>query len=355
MNNYNNIYKTVLYNDATRCKVSLDNISFSMANTLGNMMRRVSLYTICHHKVIAISGPEIKSIWSNIPNVEENIYDVLDNLNRITLPFEPKLIKNNSLIIGVINKNGKCTTKDIVFYTDEKCTTKYEVNLPETHLFTTNTNIEIKLYLKPVNEFLTNEEADKKYHKELSQYNPVFLSINLPPVFKFSYNVQETSQEEMQTINNTESLIIELENDGYIDPLDQLDQIIESSQNLLLSIQKVYKMHQNNSNIKFHHISLADLKQNNTISYRTFNILLEYGIEYLEQLQQFTYGEIKKLNKLGIKSLKQINNLMTLFKLKFKQGFDEDNDDEDINDENDSDDNTLNENLTSNKDNYKKK
>ncbi len=173
--------------------------------TLGNALRRVILSSLPGSAVTSIQIKGINHEFSTIPNVMEDVINIILNLKQVRFKMHQEGVYNVS-----IKENGekKVTAKDI------KVPSQLEVVNKNQHIATlTNrkANLEIDMTVEEGLGFVTIEEK----HKQKLEVGSISLDAIFTPIKKVSYDVENMRVGEKTDYNR---LIMVIETDGSITP-----------------------------------------------------------------------------------------------------------------------------------------
>jgi len=233
--------------------------------TIGNALRRVLLSDL---KGLAIAGVRIADVnheFSTIPDVKEDVIDILLNLKQVVLKGE---INEPTLSRLTYHGPGIITAKDIEL--------PDEITLVEPNQYITSVNTSKTVEM----EFLI--KAGEGY--SLSSKNPLpegFLAIDAVymPVKKVNFFIETSGND---SASNLETLILEIYTNGSITPREALSSASEL-------LQKI-----------FDSLTIAEL------SVRAYNCLKRANIHTLPDLLKYSQEDLLEFKNFGQKSADEV-------------------------------------------------
>jgi len=275
--------------------------------TIGNALRRVLLSDL---EGLSFSGVRIANInheFSVVPNIKEDVIDILLNIKQIILK-------------GSITESVCCR----LLYTGPGIITAKEIALPTEIEF-----VEPNQYIATVTATSTIEMEfliKKGEGYSLKQSNDLpkgFLAIDAiyMPVKKANFFI-ETSEDNI--LSNAETLILEISTNGSIKPIDALNYASDILQNIFDSLRildlpkKITSFpienlvpKTNNLNAEFDNILIEELE----LSVRAYNCLKRANINSLGELLKYSQKDLLGFKYFGQKSADEV-----CFRLKAKFG-----------------------------------
>jgi DNA-directed RNA polymerase subunit alpha len=264
--------------------------------TVGNALRRVLLSDL---QGLAIAGVRIADVnheFSTIPDVKEDVIDILLNLKQIVLKGN---IVESSLSRLAYHGPGIITAKDIEL--------SGEITLvePNQYIASVNTNKTIEM------EFLLKNGEGYTMSNSSSQVPEGFLAIDAVymPVKKVNFFI-ETSSNNIAT--GLESLILEVYTNGSITPTEAVSAASEILQTIFGSltltnlpiqpktiVEDELKQEKDN---ELHNIMIEELE----LSVRAFNCLKRANIHTLPDLLKYSKEDLLEFKNFGQKSADEV-------------------------------------------------
>jgi DNA-directed RNA polymerase subunit alpha len=264
--------------------------------TIGNALRRVLLSDL---QGLAIAGVRIADVnheFSTIPDVKEDVIDILLNLKQVVLKGS---IKEATLSRLAYHGPGIITAKDIEL--------PDEITLvePNQYIASINTNkvVEMEFVIKSGEGYCINN---------LSNIVPEgFLAIDAVymPVTKVNFFIETSGN---MTTANLESLILEVYTNGSITPTEAVSASSEILQTIFGSlrltdfplqtqplIDETLKKEKDN---KFENILIEELE----LSVRAFNCLKRANIHTLADLLKYSQDDLLEFKNFGQKSADEV-------------------------------------------------
>ena len=264
--------------------------------TIGNSLRRILLSSLPGAAITSIKIDGVLHEFSTIPNVVEDVPELIVNLKGVRL----KLEENEEKIIRIDAKEGEVTAGDII--TDGTV----EVLNKDLHIATVSEGGQLRI------EMTVNRgrgyniaEKNKKTNQDIS-----VLPIDsiYTPVKKVNYTVENTRVGQMV---DYDKLIIEVWTDGSLKPYEALSlaaKVMTGHLELFIDLSETTKNTQvmvekeESKKEKVLEMSIEDLE----LSVRSFNCLKRASIATVEDLVNKSESEMMKVRNLGKKSLDEV-------------------------------------------------
>ena len=276
--------------------------------TIGNSLRRILLSSLTGCAITSIKIEGVLHEFSSIPNVVEDVPEIIVNLKNVRLKFaenEEKVMRIN------FKGEGEVTAADIV--TDGTV----EILNPDLHIATVSEGGQLIMELTAdMGRGYSPSEKNKKPNQDIS-----VLPIDsiYTPVKKVNYQVKNTRVGQMV---DYDKLIIEVWTDGSLKAHEALSlaakvmtghlelfiDLSEATKNTQVMIEK-----EESKKEKVLETSIEELE----LSVRSFNCLKRAGISTVEDLTNKTEAEMMKVRNLGKKSLDEVTNKLQLLGLDF--------------------------------------
>lgn len=278
--------------------------------TIGNSLRRVLLSSLPGAAITGVKIEGIQHEFMTIPNVVENVMEVLLNLKSVRFRMhvdEPKTLK--------LNFKGKGE----VLAADIKTDADIEVLNKNLHIATTSkgANLNMELIVEKGRGY-NSVEANKKENEDV---NLLAIDSIFTPVKKVNYSVEATRVGKRVDFDK---LIIELWTDGSIKPeaaLSLAAKITNDHLALFINLseegretQVMLEKEEPEEEDEKYNIKIEDLGLTN----RSTNSLRLQKIETLAELLKYTEDEVSKFRNLGEKSLEEIKEKLIEFDVTLK-------------------------------------
>ena len=265
--------------------------------TIGNSLRRILLSSLTGCAITSIKIEGVLHEFSSIPNVVEDVPEIIVNLKNVRLKFaenEEKVMRIN------FKGEGEVTAADIV--TDGTV----EILNPDLHIATVSEGGQLIMELTAdMGRGYSPSEKNKKPNQDIS-----VLPIDsiYTPVKKVNYQVKNTRVGQMV---DYDKLIIEVWTDGSLKAHEALSlaakvmtghlelfiDLSEATRNTQVMIEK-----EESKKEKVLETSIEDLE----LSVRSFNCLKRVGIATVEDLTNKSESDMMKVRNLGKKSLDEV-------------------------------------------------
>ena len=265
--------------------------------TIGNSLRRILLSSLTGCAITSIKIEGVLHEFSSIPNVVEDVPEIIVNLKNVRLKFaenEEKVMRIN------FKGEGEVTAGDII--TDGTV----EILNPDLHIATVSEGGQLIMELTAdMGRGYSPSEKNKKPNQDIS-----VLPIDsiYTPVKKVNYQVKNTRVGQMV---DYDKLIIEVWTDGSLKAHEALSlaakvmtghlelfiDLSEATRNTQVMIEK-----EESKKEKVLETSIEDLE----LSVRSFNCLKRAGIATVEDLTNKSESDMMKVRNLGKKSLDEV-------------------------------------------------
>ena len=265
--------------------------------TIGNSLRRILLSSLPGCAITSVKINGVLHEFSSIPNVVEDVPEIIVNLKNVRLKFaeeEEKVLRLD------FNGEGEVTAGDI--QTDGTV----EILNPDLHIATVSEGGHLVMELT-ANRGRGYVPSDK--NKTLDQDISVLpIDSIYTPVKKVNYQIENTRVGQMVDLDR---LVIEVWTDGSLKPYEALSlaaeiltghlelfiDLSEATKNTKVRIEK-----EENKKERILEKSIEELE----LSVRSFNCLKRAGISTVEDLANKTESDMMKVRNLGKKSLDEV-------------------------------------------------
>ena len=278
--------------------------------TIGNSLRRILLSSLTGCAITSVKIDGVLHEFSSIPNVVEDVPEIIVNLKNVRLKFaenEEKVMRIN------FKGEGEVTAGDII--TDGTV----EILNPDLHIATVSEGGQLIMELTAdMGRGYSPSEKNKKPNQEIS-----VLPIDsiYTPVKKVNYQVKNTRVGQMV---DYDKLIIEVWTDGSLKAHEALSlaakvmtghlelfiDLSEATKNTQVMIEK-----EESKKEKVLETSIEELE----LSVRSFNCLKRAGIATVEDLTNRSESDMMKVRNLGKKSLDEVTAKLHSLGLSFAE------------------------------------
>ena len=265
--------------------------------TIGNSLRRILLSSLTGCALTSVKIEGVLHEFSSIPNVVEDVPEIIVNLKNVRLKFtenEEKVMRIN------FKGEGEVTAADII--TDGTV----EILNPDLHIATVSEGGQLIMELTAdMGRGYSPSDKNKKPNQDIS-----VLPIDsiYTPVKKVNYQVKNTRVGQMV---DYDKLIIEVWTDGSVKAHEALSlaakvmtghlelfiDLSEATRNTQVMIEK-----EESKKEKVLETSIEELE----LSVRSFNCLKRAGIATVEDLTNRSESDMMKVRNLGKKSLDEV-------------------------------------------------
>ena len=276
--------------------------------TIGNSLRRILLSSLPGAAITTVKIDGVAHEFSTIPNVVEDVPEIIVNLKSVRL----KMFDNQEKTISIDFKGeGEVKAGDII--TDSSI----EILNPDLHIATVAEGGHLKMEMT-VDKGRGYNVAEK--NKGLSKAIDVLpIDSIFTPVKKVNYSVQNTRVGQMVDFDK---LTIEVWTDGSLKAHEALSlaakvmtghlelfiDLSETAKNTKVMIEK-----EESKKEKVLEMLIEELE----LSVRSYNCLKRAGITTVEDLANKTESDMMKVRNLGKKSLDEVTNKLRSLDLDF--------------------------------------
>ena len=295
-------------NDSNYAKFVCEPLERGYGVTIGNSLRRILLSSLPGSAITSAKIEGVVHEFSTIPNVVEDVPEIILNLKSVRLKFD----KNEEKVLRINFKGeGEVTAKDII--TDGTV----EILNPDLHIATVSNGGSLVMELTAdMGRGYNTAEKNKKPDQPLG-----VLPIDsiYTPVKKVNYSVENTRVGQRV---DYDKLTIEVWTDGSLKPYEALSlaakvmtghlelfiDLSEATKNTQVMIEK-----EESKKEKVLEMSIEDLE----LSVRSFNCLKRANISTVEDLASKSEADMMKVRNLGKKSLDEVTNKLHSLGLDF--------------------------------------
>lgn len=265
--------------------------------TIGNSLRRILLSSLPGCAITSVKINGVLHEFSSIPNVVEDVPEIIVNLKNVRLKFaeeEEKVLRLD------FNGEGEVTAGDI--QTDGTV----EILNPDLHIATVSEGGHLVMELT-ANRGRGYVPSDKNKTPD-QDISVLPIDSIYTPVKKVNYQIENTRVGQMVDLDR---LVIEVWTDGSLKPYEALSlaakiltghlelfiDLSEATKNTKVMIEK-----EENKKERILEKSIEELE----LSVRSFNCLKRAGILTVEDLASKTESDMMKVRNLGKKSLDEV-------------------------------------------------
>ena len=279
--------------------------------TLGNSLRRVLLSSLPGAAVTAVKIEGIQHEFTTIPNVKEDVIELLLNVKAIRL--KPLSDRSGRLYLD-FNGEGPVCAGDI------KPDADFEIINPELHLATLDSpdaRLDVVFHVEQGRGYVPAESGDG-FPLGVIPVDAIYT-----PVRRVNYSIQKAR---VGQASNYDQLTLEIWTDGTISPKDALSrsaEILVGQFSLFIDLGQVTAEDEKSPDaaipVEQYEITLEQLG----LSARTFNSLRRSGITKLGELLEKTDAEMLGLRSFGQKSLDEVKERLESLNLRTRSANDE--------------------------------
>ena len=277
--------------------------------TLGNSLRRVLLSSLPGAAVVAVKIKGVDHEFSTIPNVKEDVIEIILNLKQLRL----KVHSDRPVKLEMKVKGEKVVTG-----ADFKKNSDVEVENTDLHIATLdNKSAELEMEVV-VNAGRGYVPVEQREH-EILEIGMIAVDAIYSPVRTVNY---DTNNVRVGQITNYDELILTIETDGTINGKDAIDQAsrilmdhfaLFGKDNLEQTAPAPVLDTAADEGIK---IAEGDDLKTLGLSNRSYNALVKNNINKISELSGLDHDQLMTTEGLGAKSVDEIEKLLAEYKAK---------------------------------------
>ena len=265
--------------------------------TIGNSLRRILLSSLPGCSITSVKINGVLHEFSSIPNVVEDVPEIIVNLKNVRLKFNEE---EDKILHLDFKGEGEVTARDL--QTDGTV----EILNPDLHIATVSEGGHLVMELT-ANRGRGYVSSDKNKSSD-QDISVLPIDSIYTPVKKVNYQIENTRVGQMVDLDR---LVIEVWTDGSLKPYEALSlaakiltghlelfiDLSEATKNTKIMIEK-----EENKKERILEKSIEELE----LSVRSFNCLKRAGISTVEDLANKTESDMMKVRNLGKKSLDEV-------------------------------------------------
>ncbi len=274
--------------------------------TLGNSLRRVLLSSLPGAAVVAVKIKGVDHEFSTIPNVKEDVIEIILNLKQLRL----KLHSDQPVRMELKVKGEKAVTG-----ADFKKNADIEIVNPDLHIATLDNksaDFEMEVVVSAGRGYVPVEQREN----EKLEIGMIAVDAIYTPVKMVNYDINNVR---VGQITNYDELTLTIETDGTIDgkhALDQASQILLGHFGLFakgtLDQPAAAPVLDTAADEGLRTPEEDDLKSLG-LSNRSYNALLKNDITKISQLTSMNHDQLLTVEGLGDKSIEEIERLLATY------------------------------------------
>lgn len=287
--------------DGSYGKFTVEPLERGLGTTLGNALRRILLSALPGAACVGIKIAGVQHEFSTIPNVVEDVVEIILNIKGIAFKAIGNLDNENKPIVH-LRKN----VPGPVYAGDIDCGLDVEILNPTQYLCTLDegADLDMELTIGTGRGFVTADK-NKDPHQPIG-YIPV--DSIYTPVVATNYTVEDTRVGQSLDYDR---LVVELKTNGTISAREIISlaaKILEDHARLFVDLSvdmdkmNVLITQEENKQQKVLEMTIEDLD----LSVRSYNCLKRAGIHTVEDLTKKSSDDMLKVRNLGKKSLDEV-------------------------------------------------
>jgi len=287
--------------------------------TLGNALRRVLLSSLSGAAIVSVKIKNVKHEFSTIPNVAEDIIQIILNLKQVRF----KLFGEESVKVNLKVKGEKKITADMI-----ECPSNVEVVNGDAFIASITSpkgEVEIEMEISSGIGYIPVEQQDR----EKKEVGVIAVDAIYTPIRRVNYTI---SNMRVGKRTDFEKISLEIATDGSIDPqeafLKSVEILVEQF-SILKDLEKAGKEKEVVAPEKKEVAvevkkeekdpNLVEITQLKSLSTRTLNVLEKAKIKNVGDIVKLNEDEITNLDGMGAKGIKEIKKAVGDFGLNLKK------------------------------------
>lgn len=304
-------------------KMEIEGCYPGYGTTLGNTLRRVLLSSLPGSAIIAVKIKGATHEFSTIPNVLEDVIQIILNLKQVRF----KLHRDEPVKASLKVKGEKTITAGMF-----KCPSDIEVITKDAHIATiTNPKGEIDIEVEVGNGLgYVPVEQQERGEKEIGV---IAVDAIYTPIRRVNYTVDN-----MRVGKKTdyEKITLEMSTDGSISPqeafskavtilvdqfstLADIEKAFEEKEPVSAKVEQIEKWTKKEKEIEREDPGKIEVNVLKSLSTRTLNVLEKNKVAVIEDIIKMTEAQLNDLDGMGAKGLKEIKKAIGDFGLNLKQ------------------------------------
>jgi DNA-directed RNA polymerase subunit alpha len=300
-------------------KFEIDGCYPGYGTTVGNALRRVLLSSLPGSAITSIKIKGVKHEFSTIPNVLEDVIQIVLNLKQVRL----KSHKDEPVTVTLSVKGEKVITAGMI-----KCPTDVEVITKDAPIATiTNAKGEFDMEME-VENGIGYVPVDQQL-REKKEVGMIALDAIYTPIRRVNYTI-----ENMRVGKRTdfEKIKLEVATDGSISPKDAFAQavkILSDQFSVLTSIKEVEDIVEEELieapieaeviEVITEDVTKTEVTALKNLSTRTLNVLEKANIATVADIVKLTEEQVGSLEGMGAKGIKEIKKAIGDFGINLKK------------------------------------
>ena len=270
--------------------------------TIGNSLRRVLLSSLQGSAITSIKIDGILHEFTHIPNVVEDVTDIILNLKEVRI----KKLNPKPVVLDLDVKGPAVVTASDIQMVDDM-----EIMNPHHKICTVSEggHLKMKLAVKSGKGYVPSE-----VHKDSTLgVDSIPIDAIYTPIKKVNYTVTNAR---VRQRTDYDKLVLEVWTDGSVTPKDAVAyaaKIIKEHMQIFISFKELLEPVDESESSEEQEVNQYLFKSVDELelSVRSANCLQNANIKYIGQLVQKTEGEMLKTKNFGRKSLKEIKEILS--------------------------------------------
>ncbi|MBI3952743.1 MAG: DNA-directed RNA polymerase subunit alpha [Candidatus Doudnabacteria bacterium] len=277
--------------------------------TIGNSLRRILLSSLPGAAVVAVKIKGVDHEFSTIPNVKEDVIEIILNLKQLRMKIHSE---------GQIRLELKAKGEKIASAADFKKNSEVEIVNPDLHIATLDNksaDLEMEVIVQAGRGYVPVEQREN----EKLEIGMIAVDAIYTPIRNVNFDVRNVR---VGQITNFDELVLTIETDGTISGKDAFDQaarmLVEhfrlfTKENLEEEAEvsePVVEAEKQDEGLK---TPEEDDLRSLGLSNRSYNALVKNNITRISDLQSLTHDQMMEMEGLGGKSVEEIERLLATY------------------------------------------
>ncbi len=302
-------------------KFTIEKLERGFGNTMGTAMRRTILSSIPSAAPFAIELKGASHEFQGIPNIAEDVAEIILNLKELVIYADPTLIENDKIYEAkLVSGEGVVKAGEFELPSGLEIVNK-DLVIANT---TKNKALDLKIYIRYSKGFRTFEENRSIVSDELGLNKQIIpMDSNFSPVVTVNFSVEEVNPGESYVY---ERLVLEVVTKGNMSAQEvvvmagailrnhyaSFEEVVE------IDLTKIDDMFEEEQIIEEDDSQLSMTIEELNLSVRSQNGLEKAGIDTVGQLIDRPFSALKTIDNLGDKSVSEIVEAIQNLGLSFK-------------------------------------
>lgn len=290
--------------------------------TLGNAIRRVLLSSMSGAAIISVKIKNVKHEFSTVPNVMEDIIQIILNLKQVRFKF----FSDETVKVSIKAKGEK-----IITAADIECSSSVEIVNKEAHIATISSpkgELEMEMEVASGIGYVPVEQQER----EGKEVGVIAIDAIYTPVRRVNYTISNTR---VGKRTDFEKISLEVATDGSITPAEAFSKAVDilvDQFSVLKNIKEAGEEKEEKKSVgkevseepqaekeEQPNPKKVEINELKNLSTRTLNVLEKSKIKNVGDIVKLDETELSELDGMGAKGIKEIKKAIGDFGLNLKK------------------------------------